>query len=645
MNKRRRIPIDRPCLYAGAAIAAGVSGAVSAQAVMPASELEMVVVTGTRLFDTQERLPYSMTLIDEAQIAARNPASLPDLLGEQTGLHVSQPGGGGGVTSLFIRGGEPNFATVLIDGVKMNDPNNTRGGSFDISSFSIGDVERVEIVRGPQSAIYGSDSLSGVVNLITQAGAPKWGFDVTAEGGTHEYYNFAAAVAGPVTSKGGFTLRAATRDDGTSIVGSSFENTTVNAKLVLDEGTGWDVAIHGRYADSEGSAFPEDSGGPEYAVIRARDNKSATDSAFGIDGGFAITPAWTLRGTAYLYDHDDTFSSPGIAPGVRDGVPPRKADSSLTRDYVSGYAVWQATRGLAVTFGADYQGEDGKSNGYIEFGPGFQVPSSFKLNRDIVGIFGELQFEPAAGLTILGSVRNDDPDVGDAQTTTRVGAVYTFNSSTTRLHANWGQGFKLPSFFALGHPLVGNPDLKPETSESYDFGVEQAFLGGRVQVGATYFNNDYQDLIDFDPEIFLQVNRDSVTTSGVEFEARYDPAAELGFRANVTYIDYQIPTGSDPLRQRPDWSGGIDATWRPMASVEATLAWLNVGQTYDTSIPTGGMNLDAYNRVDVNVRWEAADSLVVALAVDNLLNAHYEDAIGFPAPGILPRLSVRYRFE
>jgi len=419
----------------------------------------------------------------------------------------------------------------------------------------------------------------------------------------------------------------------------------VNAKLVLDEGTGWDVAIHGRYADTEGSAFPEDSGGPEYAVIRDRDQKSATDSAFGIDGGVTITPAWTLRGTAYIYDHDDTFTSPGIAPGERDGVPPRKADSSLTRDYVSGYAVWQATEKLAVTFGADYQGEDGKSNGYIEFAPGFQVPSSFKLNRDIVGVFGEFQLEPAAGLTILGSVRNDDPDVGDSQTTSRVGAVYTFNSSTTRLHANWGQGFKLPSFFALGHPLVGNPDLKPETSESYDFGVEQAFLDGRLQLGATYFNNDYEDLIDFDPEIFLQVNRDSVTTSGVEFEARYDPIAELGFTANVTYIDYQIPSGADPLRQRPDWSGGIDATWRPMASVETTLAWLYVGETYDTSIPTGGMNLDAYNRVDVNVRWEAADSLVVALAVDNLLNAHYEDAIGFPAPGILPRLSVRYRFE
>jgi iron complex outermembrane receptor protein/vitamin B12 transporter len=645
MNKRRRPPIDRPGLFAGAAIAAGMAASVSAAEVTPAPRLEMVVVTGTRLFESQARLPFSMTLIDQAEVETRNPASLPDLLAEQTGLHVSQPGGGGGVTSLFIRGGEPNFATVLIDGVKMNDPNNTRGGSFDISSFNIGDVERIEIVRGPQSAIYGSDSLSGVVNLITQAGAPKWGLDVSAEGGTHEYYNLAAAVAGPVTGKGGFTLRAATRDDGTSIDGSSFENTTVNAKLVLDEGTGWDVAIHGRYADSEGSAFPEDSGGPEFAVIRDRDRKSATDSAFGIDGGVVITPDWTLRGTAYLYDHDDTFTSPGIAPGVRDGVPPRKADSSLTRDYVSGYAVWQTTTGLAVTFGADYQGEDGKSNGYIEFGPGFQVPSSFRLDRDIVGVFGEVQVEPATGLTILGSVRNDNPDVGDSQTTTRVGAVYTFNSGTTRLHANWGQGFKLPSFFALGHPLVGNPDLKPETSESYDFGIEQLLLDGRVQVGATYFNNDYEDLIDFDPEIFLQVNRDSVTTSGVEFEARYDPAAELGLRAHVTYIDYEIPSGADPLRQRPDWSGGIDATWRPTASLETTLAWLYVGETYDTSIPTGGIDLDAYNRVDVNVRWQAAESLVVALAVDNLLNADYEDAVGFPAPGILPRLSVRYRFE
>jgi iron complex outermembrane receptor protein/vitamin B12 transporter len=641
MNRNLRAMVAA-LLAVGAAGAAGRAAAADPAADV---ELETIVVTGSRINDRQERVPYSLTIIDRAEVEARNPASLPDLLGEQTGLHVSQPGGGGGVTSLFIRGGEPNFATVLVDGVKMNNPNNTRGGSFDISSFDVGDVERIEIVRGPQSAIYGSDSLSGVVNLITKAGAPRWGLALDAEAGTHEYYNFAAALAGPVTANGGFTLRAATRDDGDTVRGATFENTTVNAKLVLDEGQGWDVALHGRYADSEGTAFPEDSGGPEYAVIRERDSRSATDAAYGVNAGAKLSSAWSLRGTAYQYDHDDTYTSPGIAPGVRDGVPPSKADSSLTRTYVSGYALWQARRGVLLTFGADYEADDGDTKGYYEFAPGFQVPSGFELDRDVVGYFGELQLEPAAGLTILGSVRNDDPDVGDSETTGRLGAVWMLNESRTRLHANWGQGFKLPSFFALGNPLVGNPDLKPERSESYDLGIAQVFDGGRAEVGVTYFDNDYEDLIDFDPELFLQVNRDSVTTSGFELEGRWDPTASFGLRANLTWIDYEIPRGADPLRQRPEWSGGLYATWRPLASVEANLAWLYVGETYDTSIPTGGVDLDSYNRVDVNVRWQASERAIVALAIDNLFDADYEDAIGFPAAGILPRLSVRYRFE
>jgi iron complex outermembrane receptor protein/vitamin B12 transporter len=631
-------------ILASAAVTA-TAAAANVSAALADSELETIVITGTRIADIEARLPYSITIVDEPAIAARNPASLPDLLGEQPGLHVSQPGGGGGVTSLFIRGGEPNFATVLIDGVKMNDPNNTRGGSFDISSFNVGDVERMEVVRGPQSVIYGSDSLSGVVNLITQAGAPKWGVAVDGEGGTHGYYDAALAIAGPVTRNGGFTMRAATRDAGDSVVGASFENTTVNAKLVLDEGQGWDVAVHGRYADSKGKAFPEDSGGPDDAVIREKDSKSATDTAYGADGGITLSSSWALRGTVYQYDHEDTFFSPGIAPGVRDGVPLRGSESDLTRTYYSAYALWQSSSAIRMTFGADYLSEDGTTKGYVEFAPGFQLPTDFELSRDTVGIYGEVQLEPVAGLTFLGSVRNDNPDIGDSQTTSRLGVVYSLDSGQTRLHANWGQGFKLPSFFALGNPLVGNPDLKPETSDTYEFGFAQAFLGGRAELGATYFHNDYQDLIDFDPELFLQVNRDSVQTAGFELEGRYDPMAALGLRANVTYVDFTLAKGADPLRQRPEWSGGIDAVWKPLAAVEANLAWLYVGQTYDTSVPTGGMNLDAYNRVDVNVRWQAANRLIVALAVDNLFNAQYEDAIGFPAPGILPRLSVRYRFE
>jgi iron complex outermembrane receptor protein/vitamin B12 transporter len=609
------------------------------------TELETLVVTGTRLFDAPQRLPYALTSIDQAAIEVRNPASLPDLLGEQPGLHVSQPGGGGGVPSLFIRGGEPNFTAVLVDGVKVNDPNNTRGGSFDASTLDVGDVERIEIVRGPQSAIYGSDSLSGVVNVITRAGAPAWGVELEGEAGTEDYYSAGVTLAGPALQAGGFTLRAATRDEGDSVAGSTFENRSVNAKLLLDQGTGWDVTLHGRYVDSDGTAFPEDSGGPELAVIRDTDDKAATDASFGAAGRLELGESWSLRGVAYRYDHDEDFTSPGIAPGVREGVPPRGSQSELVRTYAAANAVWVASTAVRVTFGVDYQRDDGESIGYVELFPGFQLPNSFELDRDTVGVFAELQAEPLAGLTLLGSVRHDDADGAEAETTSRLGAVYGMRDGATEVRANWGQGFKLPSFFSLGSPLVGNPDLRPETSESFDLGVSRAIADGRARFGLTYFDNEFEDLIDFDPELFLQVNRKDVQTSGVEIEGNFEPGAALGLRAHVTYVDYDIPAGADPLRQRPEWRGGLDLSWRPRASLSLMVAWLYVGETYDTSVPTGGLDLGAYHRVDANLRWSATPRLTVALAVDNLFDADYEDAVGFPAPGFRPRLGVSYRFE
>ncbi|MCM2311559.1 MAG: TonB-dependent receptor [Steroidobacteraceae bacterium] len=609
------------------------------------TELETLVVTGTRLFDAPHRLPYALTSIGQAAIEVRNPASLPDLLGEQPGLHVSQPGGGGGVPSLFIRGGEPNFTAVLVDGVKVNDPNNTRGGSFDASTLDVGDVERIEIVRGPQSAIYGSDSLSGVVNVITRAGAPAWGVAVNGEVGSDDYHSAGVTLAGPVLQAGGFTLRAATRDEGDSVAGSTFENRSVNAKLLLDRGRGWDVTLHGRYVDSDGTAFPEDSGGPELAVIRDTDVKAATDTSFGASGRLGLGESWSLRGVAYRYDHDEDFTSPGIAPGVREGVPPRGSQSELVRTYAAANAVWVASTAARVTIGVDYQRDDGESEGYVELFPGFQLPNSFELDRDTVGVFAELQAEPLAGLTLLGSVRHDDADGADAETTSRLGAIYAMGEGATELRANWGQGFKLPSFFSLGSPLVGNPDLRPETSESFDLGVSRAIADGRARFGLTYFDNDFEDLIDFDPELFLQVNRKDVQTSGIELEGSFEPGAALGLRAHVTYVDYDIPAGADPLRQRPEWRGGLELSWRPRAAFSLVVAWLYVGETYDTSVPTGGLDLGAYHRVDANLRWSATPRLTVALAVDNLFDAEYEDAIGFPAPGFRPRLGVSYRFE
>jgi vitamin B12 transporter len=617
---------------------AAAAGAAGARDVPP----ESLVVTGTRLYSEPALMPNTTTLVDLAQIEARNPLNLLDLLDEQPGLHVSQPGGGGGVSSVFLRGGEPNFTTVFIDGIKVNDPNNSRGGSFDFATLNLGDLERIEIVRGPQSAIYGSDSLSGAINLITRAGADHWGPSFEGEVGIDDAYSVAADLSGPLEGAGGMTVRVASYDQGDVVEGSSFSSDSVNAKLHVDPGSAWRYTLTARHVESDGTAFPEDSGGPDLAVIRERDRKSADDTALGAAGSVDLGSRWQLHAIANWYDHSDEFVSPGIAPGIRDGVPARGADSDLDRYYGGVNLVARFDNGVRATFGGDYQKERGRSVGYVEFAPGFEFPSDFRIDRKIVGAFAEVRREKPEGLTLLGGVRWDDPDSTASETTFKAGVLYTL-AGGTQLRANWGQGFKLPSFFALANPLVGNPNLKPEKSDSYDVGVTVPLPGGRGSGTLTLFHNSFKDLIDFDFELFTNVNRTEVTTQGAELELTLDATEALALVSYLTYVDINVKDSDTTLRQRPDWRGSIAARWTPVPEWAVNLSWSYVGETFDSSVPTGPLTVDAYNRVDLNVTHSFTDRLVMQFAVDNLLDESYEDAIGFPAAGILPRLKVRYR--
>src|SRR6478736_1968656 len=163
-----------------------------------AQPAEHVLVTATRLGDDDTRA--NVSVLDASQIAARNPANVVDLLRDMPGLFVQQSGGRGSVVSVFTRGAQPNFTLVLLDGVKANDPTNTRGGSYDFSTLDLNDIERIELVRGPASAIYGSDALSGVINIISRHGShtPQAGLDV--EGGSFGYVRAAGHVSGPIGS-------------------------------------------------------------------------------------------------------------------------------------------------------------------------------------------------------------------------------------------------------------------------------------------------------------------------------------------------------------------------------------------------------------------------------------------------------------
>ena len=619
-----------------------VAPSVSAQTTdVSARDLDTLVVTGTRLRDDLSRVPNSTTVIDLETIEARRDASVVDLLRAVPGVQITQYGGRGGLTSLFVRGSEPNFTVVMIDGIKVNDPNNTRGGSFDFSTLHVNDIERIEIVRGPQSSIYGSDALAGVINIFTKRGTRDFEVTVDAEAGRDDYYRGGVGLSGPVGESGDFSLRAGYVDDGDPVEGNDFTSTAVTGKLFVNPLEDMTVRLSGRYTDSDAESFPEDSGGPDYAVIRDTDDRDSEDFAIGADMTWELSERFSLHALGSYYDHQENTDSPGIAPGVRDPVPPNGADTELERYEAASYLVWSMGSGFSSTVGADYWNEEGDSKGFVDFG--FPIPTDFNLDRDIVGLFGELKYETAA-ITLQASVRRDDPDDEDDETSTKFGAVYRFQNGFSRVFANWGEGFKLPSFFALGHPLVGNPELKPEKSEGWDIGWGQELIEGQLSFTISYYDNEFKDLIDFDFELFTNVNRSRVDTSGYELEFDYRPLDVLSFRAHATYLDIDAKEPGVQLRQRPDWRGGVSATWLPHRDWLVNVDWLYVDESYDTSVPTGGLMLDSYNRVDATVTWDATQKLSVTLAVDNLLDESYEEAVGFPAPDIRPRVGIRYRF-
>jgi outer membrane cobalamin receptor len=257
----------------------------------------------------------------------------------------------------------------------------------------------------------------------------------------------------------------------------------------------------------------------------------------------------------------------------------------------------------------------------------------------------ELRYSSKAGWTVEGGLRVDDPEDFDTEVSSKIGTMYTFRSTGTTLKANWGEGFKLPSFYALGNPIVGNPDLVPETSEGFDFSVIQDVLNGRARISVAPFYSRFFDIIDMEegPPPRL-VNRSEVTAKGVEVELYLRAMENLSFDCHMTYTETDIKGTDEELRNRPEWRGGIAMQWKPRPDLVLNLAGLYVGEVLDSSIPTGDRDLDPYIRWDVGALWSVRKNWELALAIDNILDADYEEAVGFPDPGIQVRAGLRLRF-
>jgi len=633
-NWRRRGIVK--AVQSGLAILIGVASSTWGQ---ESDRLETVIVTGSYVPAAINELTASVTVIDEQRLRQLNKRQLGGVLRTVPGLLIEEQGGNGGLTAVSVRGGEANFTQILLDGVPLNDPTNSRGGSYDIGSLSSVTIARIEVVRGPQSAVYGSDALSGVVNLISQDPREALPPTLRLELGESGYQDYSLSLGGKV-SELGVALDVSHRDSGNGEVGSEREVDDANIRLHWQPGEAHQILAQLRYLDGERSSYPEQSGGPLYAMSNAVDTSDFSDQTAAVTWNAQWSARWRSSLSASYFQHREAFSSPGVAPFTE--VPPNASDTRYERDQLRWINTLELADNYQLNFGADYRDEEGDSTGYLDYG--VLIPTDYQLGRSTAGLFLDARTQPLQGLIVQASVRRDEPDGFDQENTLRVGASYALLPSVT-LRTNWGEGFKLPSFFALGHALVGNPELQPETARGWDVGLQWQ-IAPALEMSGTVFSNRYRNLVDFDPEAFTNVNRRQVETSGAEWQLDWEPSEALSGQIHATYTDIDVVGERAALLGRPAWKAGGWLSYQIAPHWRASFDYEWTGVTPASSLHSGEttvFQLDDYHRLDWQLRWRPSNALELDLALDNLLDEEYQTAVGFPAPGRTLRVAATLR--
>jgi iron complex outermembrane receptor protein/vitamin B12 transporter len=571
--------------------------------------------------------------------------TMVDTLRALPGVRIDQPGGPGGRSSIYLRGGEENSAIVLLDGVPVNNPTDSRGGGFDFGTVDAGEFAVAEVVRGPVSARYGPDALSGVIKLTSDVmGVPDVA-RLTVDAGGH---GLAAAHASTATTRGGLTaaVSAGWSKDGNRD-GGSFARHEAAAAGVTWQGRSLEGRMSLRYGRQDSAAFPDDSGGTRFSVLRSLEERAGSTTTAAIEllspGVRSAGFRWRVRSWgAWLHAHDD---SPGVAPGLRDpaGLPASHETTTLQRLGFAAEGTAEAGAAGTLAVGVDGQSERGKSDTVLIFGPS-SIPTPFTATRGRIGAFAEYTWYPASGWLVQPSLRVDRARNYRPRVAPRLGVrVPIAGDSVLRMNA--GTGSKLPSFYAVSNPLVGNRALKPEKMQTLDLGIERRLAGGRGTVEGGLFSSRYRDGIDFDPGPPPRlVNRNVIRSDGAEAALRIQAADSLEFMLAGTYADVRSEPGGGPLRGRARTEGAVRVRWQPARGLILDAAAMAVGRVFDSSVPTGEVFLPGRRRVDLAARYQLRRALTLTAAIDNLFDARSEEAIGFRSPGVRIRGGLEVKF-
>lgn len=598
--------------------------------------LNPVVVTATRIPTPADGVPVAVTVIRGTELRERGILTIAEALRSVPAASVVTTNSYGSQTSLFLRGGQSNYVKVLIDGVPQNVP----GGAYDFANLTTDNIERIEVVRGPASVLYGSDAVAGVVQIFTRDGGGPTHASVGARGGTYGSGALDATLSGG-DGRASYALSVSRfSSDGLDSINNQFRNDVFSARARLQPDRATDAALTVRYGDAL-YHFPRDYRG---VVVSNNQHQLERGPSVGLDLGHVFSDRVDGRLTAvwhranYLYaigknDSADTTTFPYASSDwiTRLGLDARGNVRLLARDALT---LGTALEREAMA-GTTLDGSRSRTNGAIYL----QAVSS-----------------PARPVHMTIGARLEDNERFGTYLTYRAGASARL-AEGVRAIASVGTGFKEPSFFenyATGF-VRGNPDLRPEHSRSWEAGLEYR-APGRVVLRGTYFGQRFVDMIDYNATPAAgEPNYSNVagaSADGVELGAQLMPDARFTVSASYTYLSATVTrSGFDsssgallaagqPLVRRPKHSAWLDFTYAAVhrGTVSLAVAYVGERQDRDFSSPSSPrvplpsyVRLDCAAELDVVVPRGGTPGFAISGRVENLLDHSYEEVKNFPA--------------
>jgi vitamin B12 transporter len=600
-----------------------------------ANAVSAVVVTANRAPLAATQVGQSFTVLTASHIHLDQETNLADLLARTPGISLARNGGPGQTTSIFIRGADSDQTVVLLDGVKLNDPTAT-GDGYDFSSLITGDAARIEVLRGSQSTLYGTEAIGGVVNIMTADATKPIEAELQAEGGSYGTGYARGAVGGKMDR---IDWRLGAYYDTTASVSAfdkafggketdGFQSSGYTGRLRVDLTPDLQLDERAYYSRSRTDFDGYDT--PTYTFGDDGEWGRVTQVLDYTGLNLSLLDGRLKNRLAYEYSGVDRLD---IDPGSTPDATFTGVGRTYTVEYEGAFAI---TPDYQAVFGAQTE-----RSSMITASPAYFSPTT-RAHATITSGYGQLTGEVIPGLTLTGGVRYDQHSAYGGHVTGQASVAWKLNNGDTILRASFGEGFKAPSLYQL-YSEYGNPALEPEQSESWDAGVEQHFLDGRVVLQATFFGRQTRDLIDFvscygEPTSFGLCGRyqtflgyyDNIAKAwaqGVELQAAWQVTRAFSVSANYTYDDVEdrspgSPTFGQQLARRPKNTANLAAAyvWPFKLRTEAAVRY--AGDSYN-ELPHVN-RLHAYALVDLRVSYPLRDNVEVYARIENLADEHYE---------------------